>query len=289
MEFKIHLVLYLIFSFVNANLIYRSLTKSLLSVCLNNFILDDSFSTLMADCSLMGIIETKNEKLVVLDSAKTFGCISIILNGGIDTNYICSYADKHYSILNITESKSFTIEKGILLYGDTSLLTPTDYYFVIVNGTRIALLSISNVEIKFVSQMNSLIYVLGGGVILKDVKMESQTDSMWVYPLVDIYQKTTNVIVELYLCTIINCSYKCSEFSVIQKSGIVYFGNNTIESHNKLNLSLCSFYNNVFNLSNGNSVGSGGAFSLSTSGMFCLLILYLFYLLICLFVYFVID
>jgi hypothetical protein len=64
--------------------------------------------------------------------------------------------------LNITSSKSFKIEGDILKRGDTFLKTIINCYFIIVNGTRGESLCLLDVEIEFVSGMNSTVFILRG-------------------------------------------------------------------------------------------------------------------------------
>jgi hypothetical protein len=69
------------------------------------------------------------------------------------------------------------IRGGILKYGSTSLGTPINYYFMIVNGTEGTSLCLLGVEIEFVSAMNSMVLILGRKVILEDVKINNQLDT----------------------------------------------------------------------------------------------------------------
>jgi hypothetical protein len=73
----------------------------------------------------------------------TFGSMNVTLTSGMNTNYTCSYSSGYYSVLNITGSKTFTMERGILKYGNGGL----NYCFMIVNGTGGASLYLSGVEI----------------------------------------------------------------------------------------------------------------------------------------------
>jgi hypothetical protein len=119
----------------------------------------------------------------------------VTLQAGINTNCTCSYASGHYSILNITDSKTFKIQGGILKYGNASLETPIKYHFMIVNGTAGPSLYFSGVQIEFVSAMNSTVLILGGKVILEDVKINNQLDTTWVSPLVFSHNCDTKVTI----------------------------------------------------------------------------------------------
>jgi hypothetical protein len=71
----------------------------------------------------VGLIIEKNKKELTLNSVSSFASRTVILQIGIDINYICSYFNNNYSVLNITSSKSFKIEWDILKCGDTFLET----------------------------------------------------------------------------------------------------------------------------------------------------------------------
>jgi hypothetical protein len=102
--------------------------------------------------------------------------------------------------LNITHSKIFTIQGGILKYGS--------YYFIIVNGTGGASLYVWDVEMKFVSAINTIVLILEGKVSLEDVKINNQLDTNWVSPLVFSHSNSSSVTVNLHLCTISDSKYK---------------------------------------------------------------------------------
>jgi hypothetical protein len=132
-----------------------------------------------------------------------------------------------------------------------------------VNGTEDPSLCISGVEIEFVSGMNSMVFILGGKVILESVKLNNQTER-WVSPLVFVDSNTSNVVVNLHSCTITNCIYKNANSSS-PKSAVVYFiPENTTTYTVILNISFCFCYNNTFNLSNISS-DTGGGFCLFCS------------------------
>jgi hypothetical protein len=157
--------------------------------------------------------------------------------------------------LNITGSKSFTMEGGLLKYGNEGL----DYYFIIVNGTGGASLFLLGVEIIFVSPMNSTVFILGGKVALEDVKINNQLDTNWVSPLVLSHSSISSVTVNLHSCTITNSTYKNADSSYA-RSAVVYFINQTTANKSiSLNISSCLCGNNTFNLSITNW---GGGFNL---------------------------
>jgi hypothetical protein len=198
-----------------------------------------------------------DNSIIPLNSADTFGPENVTLVGGSSTTYTSSYANDHYSILNVTNSKSFTIQKGILKYGNLLLfrVTPLNNYFVIVNGTGGASLCLSGVEIEFVSAMNSMVLVFGGKVTLEDVKINNQLYTNWVSPLVFSHSNTSSVTIHLHSCTITNSNYKYAN-STYDRSAVVYFS--TARHSITLNMSFCSCRNNTFSLSYGYNFGGGG-------------------------------
>jgi hypothetical protein len=174
----------------------------------------------------------------------------------------------NYSILNITGSKSFTIKKGILKYGNTSLSKPIKYHFMIVSGTGGALLCLSGVEIEFVSPMNSTVLILGGKVILEDVMIKNQLDTTWVSPLVFSHSNTSSVTVNLQSCTFTDSSYEDAEH-FLARSPVLYFINETTATQSiTLNMSFCLFRNNTFDLvftTNGGGVSFFYSYNKSSS------------------------
>jgi hypothetical protein len=174
--------------------------------------------------------------------------MNVTLISGINTNYSCSYANGHYSILNIINSKIFTIQGGILKYGNGNL----NYYFIIVRDGSLCL---SHMKIEFVSAMNSMVFILGGKVILENMEVNNQLDTTWVSPLVLSHSNTSSVTINLYSCTIINSMFENANPSYI-KSAIIYFINETSATQSIIfNISFCLCLNNTFNLNNYSSCG----------------------------------
>jgi hypothetical protein len=203
----------------------------------------------------VNLIFGEDQKEQTLNSVSSFSSRTVTLQAGTNTNYTCSYANGYYSVLNITDSKSFTIKGGILKYGNTSLSTPINYHFMIVNGTGGPSLYFSGVQIEFVSTMNSIVLILGGKVTLEDVKINNQLDTTWVSPLVLSHSGTSSVTVDLHSCTITNSNYESANPSYA-RSAIVYFFNETTTTQSvTLNISFYFCYNNTFTLS---SVCAGG-------------------------------
>jgi hypothetical protein len=189
------------------------------------------------------------------------GSTNVTLISGINTKYTCSYGSGHYSVLNITGSKIFAIQGGILKYGNGGL----KYYFMIVNGTGGASLCLSGVDIEFVSVMNSTVFILGGKVVLEDVKINNQLDTTWVSPLVFSHSRTSSVTVDLHSCTITNSKYKNADSSYDRSAAVYFINQATATQPITLNMSFCLCLNNTFNLSYGRNWGGGVSFFYSYS------------------------
>jgi hypothetical protein len=171
------------------------------------------------------------------------------------------------------------MEGGTLHYGDNSLSTPSNYYFIFINGTSSSM-TFSDIEIKFISGMNSLVYIFGGKVILNYLKMDNQPDTMWVNQLIHVYPNKSAVTVELYCCKITNCKYKCMAREESCKSAVIYFDNiTTFGTAITLNITLCFFKNNTFNINTGGNSWGGVFLFFSTatsSGLFLFILFFIF-------------
>jgi hypothetical protein len=165
---------------------------------------------------------TSTDGVIPLNPAPTFKPENATLIARPNTIYTSNYDSYHYSILNITGSKLFTIEGGTLKYGSSFLLLGLNYHFMIVSGTGGASLYFSGMQIEFVSAMNSTVLILGGKVTLEDVKINNQLDTTWVSPLVFSHSNTSSVTVHLHSCTITNSNYKNANSS-LARSAVVYF------------------------------------------------------------------
>jgi hypothetical protein len=136
-------------------------------------------------------------------------------------------------------------------------------YFMIVNGTEGASLCLSGVEIEFVNPMNSTVFILGGKVTFKNVKINNQLN--WVSSLVYSHSSTSSVTVELHSCTITNSNYKSAH-----GTSIIHFSNLTTATQSiTLNISFCLCLNNNFNYFSSYGGGFGLFYSNNaSSGMF---------------------
>jgi hypothetical protein len=137
---------------------------------------------------------------------------------------------------------------------------------MIVNGAGGASLCFWGLEIEFVSEMNSTVFILGGKVTFESVKINNQLNSMWVCPLVLSETANSDVSIDFRSCTISNSIYKSLHPSTsYPRSAVVYFLNQSQPI--TLNISLCLFCNNTFNLTSVKNYGGGFSFfySISTS------------------------
>jgi hypothetical protein len=183
---------------------------------------------------------------ISLESTAEFRPNNVSIIGQKNTEYTCSYINDHHSILNITDSKTFSIEGGILKYGNTSLANRISYYFIILEGSGDASLYLLDVEIEFVSVMSNIILISGGNVILEDIKINNQPNTMWVYALVCCDETTSDVTIYLHSCNITNSYYKSFYFSY--RESAVIFLRTSSEFQKSINMSHCLFHNNSFHV-----------------------------------------
>jgi hypothetical protein len=142
-----------------------------------------------------------------LGTVKTYGWSDGMVVGGEGTSYTCGYIDGYRWIINIISWQSFTIDGGILKYGYLNSLNNNvlEYYFSVINGID-AYIKMRYIEIIFVSDMNSLIYIKGGVVCLEHVKLENQMTN-WHYSLINVECDISSVIIELFSLYITNCFF----------------------------------------------------------------------------------
>jgi hypothetical protein len=194
------------------------------------------------------VINAEAGKELTLDAVESIGSVDITLLAGAGTSYIFKYGD-FTSILNLTESVSFTINGGILKCApvfDISL-------FLIIVSSETATLTVSNAEIVFIGEMNSLLYMVGGTIVISKLKIDNQR---WVSPLIDISPTNLTASLSFSSCNITNSVYQYSGPGFPYKSAVIFFNN---KSNNIYNLSLTSslFENNSFSLAI-TSYGFGG-------------------------------
>jgi hypothetical protein len=175
-----------------------------------------------------------------------FGSDSVVLVAGINTVYTCSYTETFMSILNVSESKSFAMEGGVLQFG-TSRSPSINYYFSWVSGIG-ASMRISYMEIQFMSEMNSLVNVEGGSLILEHVMLENEVVG-WVHPLIHVKHSVSFVTVELISCSVSDCEYKYGGTEWNKSSVVYFFNDSTADQAFFLNISSCVFCNDILNMS----------------------------------------
>jgi hypothetical protein len=165
------------------------------------------------------------------------------LSSGKNTSYICNYDEGYKSILNLTSSQSFNISGGILNLGVSS--NGKTLYFIRVN--RSSYLTLFCVDVWFIGEMNSVIYMIDGMICMEKVRINKQ---YWIYPLIEINAIILDygVSVEFFSSNITNCVYRYNETTLPCKSAIIFFTNTSTQ---KLNMTILSssFLNNTFSLS----------------------------------------
>jgi hypothetical protein len=169
---------------------------------------------------------------------------------------------------------------GILMCG-VSTLNDTTLYFVILNNIN-AELVLHCVELRYVSQMNSVVYITGGRVYFEGVKMDKQTAYYWVNPLINVNATVSPVSVHFLSSNITNCHYSYTNTSTsLYKSAVIFF-TNTSTNVLTLTISFSSFRNNTFHLSNYSSARGGichfyGPTDSSVKIIFYFLLFFFFY------------
>jgi hypothetical protein len=139
-------------------------------------------------------------------------------------------------------------------------------YFIQVNNS--GYLTLFCVDVIFIGEMNSMIYMTGGTINIEKVKINKQC---WVYPLIDVNATVlgSGATIEFLSSNITNCVYLYNGTTSPYKSAIIFSTNTSTQ---KLNLTVISssFLNNFFYISsNPYACGSGFHFhgQNSTSGI----------------------
>jgi hypothetical protein len=83
---------------------------------------------------------------VTLDCARTFASSAVTLVAGTGTVYTCSDTSSYKSIVNVTQSQSFTVEGGVVLCGNSTY--DTTFYFALFNGKN-AFFCLIGVELRY--------------------------------------------------------------------------------------------------------------------------------------------
>jgi hypothetical protein len=135
--------------------------------------------------------------------------------GGEGTNYTCEYNNNDRFIINLESEQSFTIDGGILKYGNLnySNINSIYFYFIFMRGINL-FFKMRHIEIKFMVESNSLIYIYGGIISVEHVKIKNNI-SGWVYPLVYVFWNTSSVIVELFSVNVVECYFKSREVILV--------------------------------------------------------------------------
>jgi hypothetical protein len=218
----------------------------------------------------VGVIYAEPGKELNIETIKIFRPSDVMLISGDGTSYMCEYVDDYKWIINIAVEQSFTVDGGILKYGNKKNLEDTNlsYYFSIITGVN-GYIHIRYVEIIYTSKMNSLVYIEGGTVFFEHVKMFNET-THWIYPIIKLQNLASSVIIDLLSLVIVNSYYQSNVFS----GAVVFFSSVIYVYPVSLNISSLFFQHNTF-IAHPNS--GGGAFAFLTYSCYsCLLLFYYF-------------
>jgi hypothetical protein len=125
-------------------------------------------------------------------------------------------------IINLTESKSLNIIKGTLKYGISNISISQNFFFININDNGFLLLN--NINVIFISKMDSVIYIGGGSVCIEYMKIANEE---WIKPLIEVNENiltkssssssssalsttSLSIKIEIYMCTINQCNYTCT-------------------------------------------------------------------------------
>jgi hypothetical protein len=104
------------------------------------------------------------------------------------------------------------------------------------------------VDVRFIGEMNSVIYMTDGTIRIEKVKIDRQ---FWVYPLIDVNATASGsgATIEFLSSNMTNCTHLYDRTETPCKSGIIFFTNTSTQ---KLNMTILSssFLSNLFCLSN---------------------------------------
>jgi hypothetical protein len=169
----------------------------------------------------------------------------------------------------LTESKSFTIEKGTL-----ELEKNSSYYFSCVTG---GVLKMLEMKLDLKNDPETIIYLEGGTVIFEYLQIN---ESSWIDSLLYVRNNVSSTIIQLISCNITNCNYSSNSYT----SAIVYLTNITSSVYpSTLNISYSFFINNSFSLRSDNKYGGAVYFynridTSSFSFIYFFISLFLFFL-----------
>jgi hypothetical protein len=187
---------------------------------------------------------------------------------------------------------------GILMCG-VSTGDDTTLYFVMLSSENAEFI-FHNIELRYVGQMNSVVYITGGSVCFERVKIDKQPYSYWVNPLIDVDATVSPVTAHFISTNITNCLYRYANTSyTLFKSAVVFFTNTSSNKILTLRISSSSFRNNTLILSGYNTrasvcqfhgvAGSGlhrNLFHLILFYFHSVFVIFYFFVFVCVFLYF---
>jgi hypothetical protein len=140
-----------------------------------------------------------------------------MLVGGNKNKYICECGDNYNWIMNIISPHSFTMDGGILKYGNLKPNSTILYYFVVIEGFD-AYFHIKHVDIKFITKAYNFVQMMGGIVCMEYVKIENEVEN-WKSPLILGVSLNYSIIIDLFSLFIYNCYHECIGWNF---AGIVF-------------------------------------------------------------------
>jgi hypothetical protein len=153
---------------------------------------------------------------------------------------------------------------GTLKYGISNNSISQYFFFININDNGFLLLN--NINVIFISEMDSMIYMGGGSVCIEYMKIINEE---WIKPLIEvngnILTTVSSIKIEIYMCTINECNYTytykniekertststTSTSTFIYKSGVIFISksNSVMIKDLLLNISNCLFNKNIVNL-----------------------------------------
>jgi hypothetical protein len=131
---------------------------------------------------------------------------------------------------------------GIFMCG-ISTGDDTTLNFVRLNNQG-AQFTLYNIDLRYVSKMNSVVYITGGTVYFERVKMDKQPSYYWVNPLIDVDADVSSVAVHFCFSNITNSHYQLFDVIGLLKTAIIFCSNTS--NMLTLNMSSSYFRNNSF-------------------------------------------
>jgi hypothetical protein len=130
---------------------------------------------------------------------------------------------------------------GILVCGSGN--NNATLFFVRLGGGD-AFFFLCDIDLRFRSVMNSVVYVMGGTAHFERVKIDKQYENKWVNPLIEVNSTISSATVNFLYSNITNCYYAhANTSSSLFKSAVFFFTNTSTNRAITLNLHSSSFRN----------------------------------------------